>query len=60
MTTTHRTYLTCALLATAAYFFSPADTWLQTGWFVAIGLSASAAIVIGVRRHRPQSAAPWL
>jgi diguanylate cyclase (GGDEF)-like protein len=60
MTTTHRTYLTCALLATAAYFFSPPDTWLQTGWFVAIGLCASAAIVVGVHRHRPQSAAPWL
>ena len=55
----HRAYLVCALVTTAAFFFAPADTWLQTAWFVAIGLSGSIAIVAGVRRHRPQGAAPW-
>jgi diguanylate cyclase (GGDEF)-like protein len=56
----HRAYLACALPAIAAYFFSPSGAWLQTAWFVAIGLSGSVAIGVGLRRHRPEHAAPWL
>jgi hypothetical protein len=54
----HRAYLACALPAIAAYFFSPSDAWLQTAWFVAIGLSGSVAIGVGLRRHRPDARRP--
>jgi hypothetical protein len=56
----HRAYLACALAAAAASFFAPPDTWVQTAWFVVLGLSGSGAIVVGLRRHRPDRAAPWL
>jgi diguanylate cyclase (GGDEF)-like protein len=53
-------YLTCALLAAGAFFFLPAGSWAQTGWFVGIGLGSAGAIVFGVRRHRPPGTVAWL
>jgi diguanylate cyclase (GGDEF)-like protein len=53
------TYLIGALAASALYVLSPADSWLQTGWAVGLGYVAAAALVAGVRRHRPDPAAPW-
>jgi diguanylate cyclase (GGDEF)-like protein len=44
----------------AGYALLPAGSWIQTGWVVAVGLAAAAAIVLGVRRHRSPAAAPWL
>jgi diguanylate cyclase (GGDEF)-like protein len=52
-------YLTFALAAAAAYFASPTDTWLQTFWFVGLGVLAGLAIVAGVRLNRPAGAAAW-
>ena len=54
-----RTYLGAALTASALYILSPSDTWLQTGWAVGVGYAASGALLLGVRRNRPDPAAPW-
>lgn len=53
-------YLGVALAAIAGYFASTPGTWLQTIWFVSIGLLAGAAIVVGVHRQRPDAALVWL
>lgn len=55
-----KAYLCAALAATAAYFASPIETWVQTIWFVSIGLFAGGAIVFGVLRQRPAGALIWL
>jgi diguanylate cyclase (GGDEF)-like protein len=52
-------YLIGALAASALYVLSPSDSWLQTGWAVGVGYAAAGALVLGVRRHRPDPAAPW-
>jgi len=47
-------------LAIGAFLFAPDLHWLRVGWQVAIGWSAAACIVVGVRRYRPAAAAAWL
>ena len=59
MTGLMRLYAGLAVLACGAYFFVPADTWAQTGLAVAIGYLGVAAIIVGVRRHRPIGAGAW-
>jgi diguanylate cyclase (GGDEF)-like protein len=54
-----RLYLAVAALGAAGYFLVPNDTWAQTGWAVAMGYLAVAAVVVGVRRHRPAAASAW-
>jgi len=53
-------YLLGAFAATAVYFLIPADSWPQTIWNVLVGYSASAAVLVGVRRFRPPIAAAWI
>jgi len=49
-----------AAVAVAANFVLPTDGgWLPTAWQVAIGWASTAAIVVGIRRHRPPSAVAW-
>ena len=51
-------YLTVMAPVTALYLFGPAVC--QSGpVFNAIGLSAAAAILVGLRLHRPGKKAPW-
>jgi diguanylate cyclase (GGDEF)-like protein len=54
-----KTYLFVTSVVVASYLFTPGDTWLQTGIKVGVGWTASACIVLGVRRHHPAGAAPW-
>jgi diguanylate cyclase len=54
-----QTYLLSALVVIAAYLFTPSGTVLQTAFKVAVGWTAAACIVLGVRRHRPDGAAIW-
>jgi|tagenome__1003787_1003787.scaffolds.fasta_scaffold20949357_2 diguanylate cyclase (GGDEF)-like protein len=49
-----------ATLVIGAYALIADDTWLQTAWFVAIGLVAALAIVVAVRRRGMSRPAPWL
>jgi diguanylate cyclase (GGDEF)-like protein len=54
-----KTYFAFVFVAIGTYFFSPDDTWLQTAWFVLIGLCSGGAILAGVRLHRPAGAAAF-
>ncbi len=54
-----RSYLAAALLGAVGYFLVPDGTWAQTGWAVAMGYLAVAAVVVGVRRYRPVAASAW-
>jgi diguanylate cyclase (GGDEF)-like protein len=55
-TSAHRAYLAGVLVALGAFLLCPADSWLETGAFAAIGLSSAVAVLAGVRG---QAAAPW-
>lgn len=52
-------YVGLSAIAAGAYVACPDGSWLQTGTFVGIGLAAAAAILVGIRIHRPAAAAPW-
>ena len=52
-----RVYLAVGLAAIAVYFWLPGS--VQAVWYDLFGASAVAAILIGVRRHRPARARPW-
>ena len=54
-----KTYLVGALVVIGGYLFTPSGTVLQTVVKVAVGWTAAACIVLGVRRHRPGGAAIW-
>jgi diguanylate cyclase (GGDEF)-like protein len=54
-----RGYLAATLAGIAVHAVLPADSWIQTGWAVGLGLGVAAAICAGVRRHRPATALPW-
>jgi len=54
-----KAYLVAISLAVGAYFFSLDGSWMQPVWQVAIGWTGAAAVVVGVRRHRPPGAAAW-
>lgn len=51
--------LAVLIVATVAYLGTP-DTWLQTACYDTIALSGAAAMLVGVRRHRPAAARLWL
>ena len=55
-----KAYLAAMGVLIGAYFFAPPDSWLQTAWFVAIGLVSAASLVVGVRVHRPAGALVWV
>jgi diguanylate cyclase (GGDEF)-like protein len=59
MTGLTRLYAALAVILCGAYFFVPGDTWAQTGLAVGIGYLGVAAIIVGVRLHRPVGAAAW-
>ena len=48
------------IVAIATFVFSPAGTWLQAAWQVAIGYAAATAVVVGVRRFRPAGRTAWI
>jgi PAS domain S-box-containing protein len=50
-------YLVAGVIATGAYFLTPEAA--QGTIYNLIGVSAVAAILVGVRRHRPEPASPW-
>jgi diguanylate cyclase (GGDEF)-like protein len=54
-----RGYLVAGLVALVAYPFIP-DKIAQDAVYVAIGLSAALAMVLGLRVNRPDHRAPWL
>src|SRR3712207_1262236 len=51
-------YPCAGLLATGAYFLLPAGA-AKDVLFILIGLSAAAAVAIGVRANRPGRPLPW-
>ena len=51
-------YLVVGTLATAPIVVIP-DSWWYTAWYDLVGLSAVAAILVGVRRNRPRSRVTW-
>jgi diguanylate cyclase (GGDEF)-like protein len=53
-----RRYLLVGALATLPIVIIP-DSWWYTAWYDAIGLSAVAAILIGVRANRPRTRGTW-
>jgi diguanylate cyclase (GGDEF)-like protein len=53
-----RFYLLVGALATVPIVVIP-DSWWYTAWYDTIGLSAVAAIVVGVRAHRPGRRLTW-
>src|SRR5204863_9791367 len=54
-----RPYLAVQAMAIAIFAFIPADGWTHTLWQVAVGWTAAAFVVAGMRRHRPPGAAAW-
>jgi diguanylate cyclase (GGDEF)-like protein len=55
---TWRLYLAAGTVAALAIVVIP-DSWWYTGWYDTIGLSAVAAILVGVRRNRPRTRLTW-
>jgi diguanylate cyclase len=53
-----RLYLLLGALAALPIVVIP-DSWWYTAWYDLLGLSAVAAILIGVRRNRPQTRVTW-
>jgi diguanylate cyclase (GGDEF)-like protein len=53
-----RRYLLVGAVAAAAIVAIP-DSWWYTAWYDTIGLSAVAAVLVGVRRNRPRSRITW-
>jgi diguanylate cyclase len=53
-----RLYLLVGAPATLPIVIIP-DSWWYTAWYDAIGLSAVAAILIGVRANRPRTRGTW-
>jgi len=54
-----RTHLTVAIVALLGFFALPEGGLAQTGWQIACGWYAAAAIVVGVLRHRPAVPLAW-
>jgi diguanylate cyclase (GGDEF)-like protein len=46
-------------LAIVALMFTENGSWLQVYWQVGIGWAAAAAVVVGMRWHRPDGALVW-
>jgi diguanylate cyclase (GGDEF)-like protein len=53
-----RWYLLVGAVATMPIVVIP-DSWWYTAWYDTIGLSAVAAVLIGVRGHRPRTPITW-
>jgi diguanylate cyclase (GGDEF)-like protein len=54
-----KAYLVAISVATGAFFLLPETGWARPIWAVAIGWVGAAAVVAGVRRHRPRGAVAW-
>ena len=54
-----RWYLVVGALATVPIVVIP-DSWWYTAWYDTIGLSAVAAVLLGVRANRPRTRMTWL
>ena len=52
-------YLLLGLLAIGGYFLLPAGAFKDSFYYNAVGLSGVVAIVLGVRKYRPDRALPW-
>ena len=58
MTRTSGRYLAAVVTATAGYFLLSTQT--QAVFYDAVGLSAAAAMLLGIRRYRPEPQTAWL
>jgi diguanylate cyclase (GGDEF)-like protein len=47
------------VLAVGGYFLIPVDIWQSTACYVAIGVAAAGAVLVGVRIHRPAKPVLW-
>ena len=54
-----RWYLVVGALATVPIVVIP-DSWWYTAWYDTVGLSAVAAVLLGVRANRPRTRMTWL
>jgi diguanylate cyclase len=52
-------YLVLMSVAVGGYFFTPDTGWTQPVWQIAVGWAGAAAVVVGVRWHRPKGAVAW-
>ena len=54
-----KAYLAAISLAIGAFFLCPDEGWARPAWSMGIGWVGAAAVVVGVRRHRPSGALAW-
>jgi hypothetical protein len=54
----HR-YAALQAVAIAGFFFVPIGGWMHTLWQVGVGWASAAAVVVGIRRFRPEGAGAW-
>src|SRR4051794_10939535 len=54
-----RLYAGVMALAIVVLMFSSSGSWFGVCWQVGVGWAAAAAVVLGVRWHRPDSALMW-
>lgn len=52
-------YAAAMTLIVGAFFLSPQDGSIPVVWSVAVGWSGAAAVLVGIRLHRPPAAAAW-
>src|ERR1700704_496427 len=52
-------YAAAMTVVAGAFFLCPATVLLPGVWRVGVGWSAAAAVVIGVRLHRPPAGLAW-
>jgi diguanylate cyclase (GGDEF)-like protein len=54
-----RVYAVVMALAVVVLMFSENGSWFQVYWQVGVGWAAAAAVVLGMRWHRPDGALVW-
>jgi len=54
-----KVYGAAMTLIVGAFFLSPESGSIPIVWSVAVGWSGAAAVLVGIRLHRPPAAAAW-
>lgn len=52
-------YLAVMAIAIVGYIFTPVGSWTQLGWQLAIGYTATVAMLLGARRNLPGERSVW-
>ncbi|MCW2540463.1 MAG: putative signaling protein [Frankiales bacterium] len=54
-----KAYAVAMSLVVGAFFFSPDEGWTPVIWQVLVGWAGAAAVIAGIRIHRPPAPAAW-